>query len=389
MINNSLNKAVAIPDFVYAVFAQQQVTAGNGFSVHFGHFGKQAEIPVLNVGGKFNDRTSSFSGTADAPYDSILVNLATYDLQMTLDGTRVWQYLASSVLQAPQHRTVDDSDVTAEVENALIELYLQYCAEKNDLLMVQGKGVEPTTFTFTDAYNSLLDQVVGAVSEYAPVNGVQAFTAYNYTQIGSVLTLTVASANANLRVGDIITFYPSNASPLKGLDFVVTDIASTTITATAYSNVSGIASESGTGVAGTAHYVNELNITANLARLISAVPNKFRSTSGFGFYMSTRLLELYKVAQANNSVAGGFDPSGEKAMEYLGKPIYGLDAMPPNMIISGSPRNFHVVSGNEEDFNQLLFKNMKDVTLDYEYRVRASFKTGVGVYIDDAIRIIK
>ncbi len=190
--------------------------------------------------------------------------------------------------------------------------------------------------------------------------------------------VTVAST-AGLTTGTRVTIVGANNATLSGgqsingQSFTITVISATSFSLNAATN--GTA----TSNSGFIQFINENNVVEVLTVLYKSVPDSVKARADFKMYVPLHVADAYRLRQAQEANGAGSFFTGNKELNFLGKPIEEMPHLPTNTLLATYSGNLFFGTDLLSDFNEVQVVDMRQTTADQKVRYRAQFSAAAQI----------
>ena len=336
-------------------------------------------LRLLDTPISFQDPSCEFTpSTGDVTIDGNILKVYKYEFQRNLcmeDARKVLQWAKLPAGSLAEYQG------TPEIMNAVANRYAALISEANNKLYWLGMNAvsefASVSSTVRNAYLGILPRAI-ADSDSLKVSLPKFLTIANVgITVGANTTITHGSGeNANLSVGDIVTFSSNvgGMTQIRGLSGRV--IAKPSATTTQLDlNTTGFSAHTSGGTVGA---ITQDNVADVLQQVYDLVPEAVKNQEDFRMLVSGKIADLYQYSQA---VAGGNGVDskyfvGKKELDFLGVRIERMPHWLPNCILAARAESLKLGYDTTDDFNTMKIMYMGDTTMDELYSIRVSMKTG-------------
>lgn len=265
--------------------------------------------------------------------------------------------------------------VPQDLNEYLLNAMEQKIALGIEKLMWRGKtGAE---FTFTGNFSGFA-ALAEADSQTRKLAANVQQIAITGISIANPAVVTVAST-AGLSTGSRVTIVGANAATLSG--GVAVNGQSFTITVLNATTFSLNAATSGTATAnaGFVQFINETNVVEVLTVLYKSVPDAVKARPDFKMFVPIHVADAYRLRQAQEANGAGSFFTGNKELNFLGKPIEEMPHLPNNTLLATYSNNLFFGTDLLSDFNEVQVVDMRQTTADQKIRYRAQFSAAAQI----------
>lgn len=373
-------------------------TIGRGLATAREGIKHKERLRTINENIKFQDPSCEFTPPNSAPtIDSRTLEVLAYSFQRQLCFDDLKNVIAST--ESLRGGTLNDYLGTPELLEAIMNFYGERIASANNKLYWLGANAvgefSNMSIAFKNSYLGLLptmiaDNDVVAVTLPNLLTIANAGIALATPNPNSVVVTHGAGENANVKIGDFLTFSDNvgGTIQIRGLTGRVT--AKTPTTTTLDMGVpTGAFTAHTTG--GLVRGVIQANVIEVMQAVYDATPESVKASGTARMYVSGKIADLYAYTQASaggNGVDSRFFV-GAKQLDFLGVPVERMPDWLPNVILMARPENLFVGFDSQDDENSMDIKWLGETTMDYVYGIRCEMKSGVQYAFSKEITIIK